>query len=172
MARKKISLREFQESLVKRLTSAKAGEASRALLGIQAGHEFWLLDLADSGEIVPFDQLTAVPLTKPWFCGLANIRGTLYSVVDFSAFQGGEATPMNADSRLLLVGSRFGSNSALLVSRTLGLRNADQLEARAATADARPWVGEQFADAQGRIWKRLNLKSLLSQAEFLDIGLA
>ncbi|MBA3902421.1 MAG: chemotaxis protein CheW [Rhodocyclaceae bacterium] len=169
---KKISLREFQETLVKRLTSAKAGETSRALLGVQAGREYWLLDLSDSGEIVPLMPLSAVPLTKPWFCGLANIRGTLYSVVDFSAFQGGEGTPQNADSRLLLVGNRLGINSALLVSRTLGLRSLEQLEPRAATPDTRPWVGEQYTDPQGRQWKKLNLRNLLSQPDFLDIGIS
>lgn len=169
---KKISLREFQETLVKRLTSAKAGETSRALLGVQAGREYWLLDLSDSGEIVPLNSLSAVPLTKSWFCGLANIRGTLYSVVDFSAFQGGEPTPQNADSRLLLVGNRLGINSALLVSRTLGLRSLEQLEPQVATPDARPWVSEQYADAQGRQWKKLNLRNLLSQSDFLDIGIS
>ncbi len=169
---KKISLREFQEGLAKRLSSAKAGESSRALLGVQAGQEHWLLDLADSGEIVPLARLTTVPLTKGWFAGLANIRGTLYSVVDFSAFQGGEATPQNAESRLLLVGARLGGNSALLVNRALGLRNLDQLEARPGAADARPWVGEQYADAQGHVWKKLNLRNLLGQPEFLDIGLS
>ena len=171
MARKKISLREFQESLVQRLTSARAGETSRALLGVQAGRAFWLLDLGDSGEIVPLPPLTGGPLTKTWFCGLANIRGTLYSVVDFSAFQGGEVTPQNADSRLLIVGGRFGINSALLVNRTLGLRNVEQMEPRAADSDGRPWVGEQYADPQGNVWKRLNLKNLLGQPDFLEIGL-
>ena len=169
---KKISLREFQETLVKRLTSAKAGETSRALLGVQAGREHWLLDLADSGEIVPLIPLSGVPLTKPWFCGLANIRGTLYSVVDFSAFQGGEPTPQNAESRLLLVGAKLGINSALLVSRTLGLRSPEQLESGTTSHDARPWVGEQYTDAQGRQWKKLNLRSLLSQPDFLNIGLS
>ena len=88
MAKKKLSLREFQESLVQRLTSARAGQTSRALLGVLAGRDYWLLDLSDSGEIVPLPPLTSVPLTQTWFCGIANIRGTLYSVVDFSAFQG------------------------------------------------------------------------------------
>lgn len=172
MARKKISLREFQESLVQRLTSARAGQTSRALLGFQAGRDFWLLDLADSGEIVPLPPQTSVPLTKPWFCGMANIRGTLYGVVDFSAFQGGEATPQNADSRLLIVGSRFGINSALLVNRMLGLRNIEQMERRATESDPRPWVGEQYIDAQGNAWKRLNLRNLLGQPDFLEIGLS
>lgn len=172
MARKKISLREFQESLVQRLTSARAGQTSRALLGFQAGRDFWLLDLADSGEIVPLPPQTSVPLTKPWFCGMANIRGTLYGVVDFSAFQGGEPTPQNADSRLLIVGSRFGINSALLVNRMLGLRNIEQMERRATESDPRPWVGEQYIDAQGNAWKRLNLRNLLGQPDFLEIGLS
>lgn len=172
MARKKISLREFQESLVQRLTSARAGQTSRALLGFQAGRDFWLLDLADSGEIVPLPPQTSVPLTKPWFCGLANIRGTLYGVVDFSAFQGGEVTPQNADSRLLIVGGRFGINSALLVNRMLGLRNVEQMERRATESDPRPWVGEQYVDTQGKAWKRLNLRNLLAQPDFLEIGLS
>jgi len=172
MARKKLSLREFQENLVQRLTSAQAGQSSRALLGMLAGKEYWLLDLADAGEIIPLPSLTSVPLTQPWFCGIANIRGALYSVVDFSAFQGGEATPHNADSRLLIVGARFGINSALLVNRTVGLRNLEQMEPRPADADARPWVGEQYVDPQGTLWKQLNLKNLLAQPTFLEIGLA
>jgi twitching motility protein PilI len=172
MAKKKLSLREFQESLVQRLTSARAGQTSRALLGVLAGRDYWLLDLSDSGEIVPLPPLTSVPLTQTWFCGIANIRGTLYSVVDFSAFQGGEVTPQNADSRLLIVGGRFGINSALLVNRTLGLRNIEQMEPRAVESDPRPWVGEQYADPQGNVWKRLNLRNLLGQPEFLEIGLS
>jgi twitching motility protein PilI len=172
MAKKKLSLREFQESLVQRLTSARAGQTSRALLGVLAGRDYWLLDLADSGEIVPLPPLTGVPLTQPWFCGIANIRGTLYSVVDFSAFQGGEITPQNADSRLLIVGGRFGINSALLVNRTLGLRNIEQMEPRAVDADPRPWVGEQYSHPPGKVWKRLNLRNLLGQPEFLEIGLS
>ncbi len=171
MAKSKLSLREFQEGLVQRLTSARAGQASRALLGVQSGRDYWLLDLSDSGEILPLPPLTSVPLTKPWFCGMANIRGTLFSVADFSAFQGGEATPQNADSRLLIVGERFGINSALLINRTLGLRNLEQMQPRATDDDPRPWVGEQYEDTQGHVWKRLNMRNLLGQPAFLEIGL-
>ena len=103
---KRISLREFQESLVQRLTSARRGETARALLGVQSGNEHWLLELSDSGEVVPLPALTTVPLTRPWFAGIANVRGTLYSVVDFSAFRGGEPTRRNANARLLVTAPR------------------------------------------------------------------
>lgn len=168
---KRISLREFQESLARRLSSAQRGETRHALLGIASGADFWLLDLTDSGEVVPLTALTAVPLTKPWFAGIANVRGTLYSVVDFSAFRGGEPTRRNANARLLLVGARHGINSALLVDRTLGLRNLDDLEPVVGTETKAAWAGESRQDVQGHKWTQLMLRELFADPSFLDIGL-
>lgn len=168
---KRISLREFQQRLVDRLTSAQRGEAPRALLGVLVGLDHWLLELADTGEIVPLPVLAPVPLTKPWFRGLTSIRGTLFTVVDFLAFQGFESTSINADARLVLANSRFGLSSAILVSRTLGLRNLDQLEPRPEQNDPRPWVGEHFSDSQGNIWKKLLIRELLTDPAFLEIGI-
>jgi twitching motility protein PilI len=126
--------------------------------------------LPDTGEIVPLPPLTQVPLTKPWFRGLANIRGSLYTVVDFSAYQGMEATPVTADSRLVLANARFGFASALLVSRALGLRNPDQLETRPDSPAPWPWVGEQFSDNQGQIWRKLLIRELFNDPAFMEVG--
>jgi twitching motility protein PilI len=46
-----------------------------------------------------------VPLTRPWFAGIANIRGNLHAVGDFSVFCGGPPIVQNANARLLLIGS-------------------------------------------------------------------
>ncbi|HZV53415.1 MAG TPA: chemotaxis protein CheW [Rhodocyclaceae bacterium] len=169
MARR-ISLREFQESLAQRLTSAQRGETRRALLGVASGGDLWLLDLSDSGEVVPLPPLTTVPLTKSWFAGIANVRGTLYSVVDFSAFRGGEPTRRNANARLLLVGARHGINSALLVDGTLGLKSVNDLEPAPGQTDGPAWAGDSCQDAQGRKWRQLNLRELFADATFLDVG--
>jgi twitching motility protein PilI len=170
MARKKGSLREFQEHLAARLTSAAQGKASSALLGVQAGNDYWLLNLSDSGEIVPLPPLAPVPLTKSWFSGIANIRGNLYSVADFSALRGGEPTPMNAASRLLLIGTRHGSNAALLVTRMLGLKNPEMLTPAPASESQHPWEAEKLVDTDGREWKKLNVRALLADPEFMEIG--
>lgn len=167
---KRISLRQFQESLAERLTSAHRGETRQALLGVASGKDLWLLDLSDSGEVVPLPPLTGVPLTRPWFAGIANVRGTLYSVVDFSAFCGGEPTRRNANARLLLVGARHGINSALLVDRTLGLKSIDDLSPLPAETDERPWAGEAYDDSQGRRWRALKLRKLLADTHFLEVG--
>ena len=166
---KRGSLREFQAHLATRL--AGVGDRSAAgLLGVQAGSDFWLLDLTDSGEIVPLPPLTSVPLTKHWFVGIANIRGNLYSVADFSAYQGKDATPQNASSRLLLVGTRHANNAALLVTRMLGLRNEDSLTPVVVEPDAPLWAKLAFTDSDGRGWKKLDVRALLADEGFMDIG--
>ncbi|KAF0162739.1 MAG: twitching motility protein PilI [Rhodocyclaceae bacterium] len=179
---KRISLREFQRDLSERLVSARRGEGGQALLGIESGADdlpggrHWLIDLADSGEVAPLPQLTPAPLTKPWFAGIANIRGVLYSVVDFSAWRGGAPTPINAQARLLLVGARHGINTALLIRRALGLRPQLQMHATAdagvpAGAAETPWLGGRFKDAQDVIWTQLRIPALLADPNYLDIAL-
>lgn len=170
MAKKKTSLREFQERLASRLSSAAQGQAKTTLLGFQAGQDNWLLNLSDSGEIVPLPPLTTVPLTKTWFAGIANIRGNLYSVADFSAFRGGEPTPLNAASRLLLVGTRQGSNAALLVTRLLGLKNPETFSPETASGASAPWETDHLIDGEGRQWKKLGVRELLADPGFMEIG--
>jgi twitching motility protein PilI len=111
-----------------------------------------------------------VPLTKGWFRGMANIRGNLYSVVDFSAFLGGPPVVQGEQSRLLLLGDRFRIGSALLVDRSLGLRNPGQLKAQARPENAQPWLKGQFTDEDGRAWRELDVPQLVLQQEFLTVG--
>lgn len=166
---RRISLREFQENLAKRLADAHAGER-RGLLGFQAGSTNWLIELAESGEILPPPPLSPVPLTRPWYVGLANVRGTLYGVIDFAQFQREAPVATGSGARLLLVGARHGVNCALLVDRITGLRSQEDFEADAA-ADPRPWIARRLRDVQGRPWLQLDPARLLADAEFLDAGL-
>jgi len=166
---KKGSLREFQAHLARRLAGVSEQSAA-GLLGVQSGADYWLLKLSDSGEIVPLTPLTGVPLTRSWFAGIANIRGNLYSVVDFAAFQGQELHPHNSSSRLLLIGTRYGSNAALLVTRLLGLRNIDDLTPAPADPAAAPWASAAYTDNEGRRWKMLDVRLLLDDERFMEIG--
>lgn len=169
MARK-TSLRDFQEYLAGRLKTAAQGKGGASWLGIQAGDESWLVDLSDSGEIVQAPQLTGVPLVRPWFAGIANIRGNLHAVTDFSLFRGGQATPQNASTRLLLVGVKHGSNAALLVSRMLGLKNPEDFTPASADRKAPAWAAVCYTDRQGKLWHKLSVRDLLVDQDFMNIG--
>jgi twitching motility protein PilI len=162
------SLRDYQRDLVERLRSAGvAGSASK--LGLQVGDEAWLVDLADAGEVLPVPAITPVPLTQPWFRGVANIRGNLCSVIDFPAFLGRSPVAPGEQSRLLLVGERFRLGAALLVHRSLGLRNPAQLQP--AEGEPGPWARARYADTDGRQWKELDLPQLVQHPDFLAVGI-
>src|SRR5262245_11324425 len=158
MARR-TSLRDFQQALVRRLNEAQTSDAPSARLGVQVGKEHWLIKLEEAGEVIPLPSIAKVPLARTWYRGLANIRGNLYSVVDFSAFQGGDVAAQTPEARLLLVGERFGMNAALLVSRMMGLRSLQQFEVR--EAKGRSWESARYIDGEGREWRELNMASLV-----------
>jgi twitching motility protein PilI len=166
----KLSLRDYQRDLAERLRAAETSRSS-SKLALQVGEEGWLIDLADAGEVIPVPPITSVPLTRPWFKGVTNIRGNLYSVVDFPAFLGGGAVSLGEQSRLLLVGERFRMASALLVDRSLGLRNPEQLKPRESGANGvTPWLKGEFSDEEGRAWKELDVAQLVQHPDFLGVG--
>ena len=119
-----------------------------------------------------------VPLTKAWYRGLANVRGSLLGVVDLSLFAGGPPTPLDKESRVLAFSTDLQFSTGLLISRMLGLRSAADLVADAAP-DARaepqadlyaPWVRARLADAQDVRWQELDLAALTADPRFLDIA--
>jgi twitching motility protein PilI len=113
---------------------------------------------------MPPPPLTPVPLTKNWYCGVANVRGNLYSIIDLNTYTRQEATARDAHNRVMLLGQRFAFNTGLLVTRVLGLRNTEdwpQSEENGSTS---------YQDPSGQIWHKLDIHQLLSQPEFLQIG--
>lgn len=172
MARK-ISLREFQESVVAKLQSlATSDTASPSKLGVQIGAQFWLVNLSDISEALPIPKLTPVPLAQPWFCGVANFRGNLYGIVDFSHFLGGAPTQLGVDCRLLLAHQKFSVNCGIIVSRMLGLRNPEKMQRVEIEGEAPPWVAAEYQDETGQRWRELNMQVLTGHAQFLNVGLS
>jgi twitching motility protein PilI len=169
---KRLNLREFQQNLIDRLRVKDLSAARVDTLGVQIAGRNWLVDMVDISEVLPLPSLTAVPFTRPWFRGVANVRGNLYGVVDMAAYEhsgaaasaGSGQASGDASNRVLLVADRFAFNVALLVDRVLGLR------------DARTWSQSEvdgqieYRDEQGASWRKLDVRSLLGQAEFLQIG--
>ena len=164
------SLREYQLALSERLQGAGTATRPASKLGLQVGGEAWLVDLREAGEIVPPPAISPVPLARPWFKGVANVRGNLYSVTDFSAFLGGPSTGPGELSRLLLINDRFRSGAALLIERSLGLRDPAELERRGEAAHP-SFVRATFIDAGGKLWKELDVPALVEDPAFLEASL-
>ena len=169
MARR-TGLREFQLSVAERLRNAGTRAALASKLGFQVGADNWFVALHQVSEVIPVPQTVPVPLTHSWFRGVANVRGNLYSMVDFSAFQGGDPIASGMERRVILVSERLVGGAGLVVSRMLGLRNPEQFNAAPRPANAPPWVGGAYTDAGGTRWLELDLPALAREQRFLEVG--
>lgn len=164
-ASRRSRLRAYQEQLLEKMQAAKNGAgASVAQLGLGIGAARYLVDLAEVGEIVAPPPLTAVPLTQPWYLGLANVRGNLLGVIDLAAYLGLPAAPdvanAGATPRLALFAPKLGVNCALLASQVFGLRQAGAMERD----------GDTLRDTDGNVWTPLSLAALVQEERFLHVA--
>jgi twitching motility protein PilI len=169
-AARRTRLRQYQEELLERMQAARSSTGARThQLGVEIGGERYLLDLLDAGEIVPVPALTSVPLTQPWYLGLANIRGSLIGVVDLARFfsgqrdaqRGQQGSEHTAAARLVTFAPALGLPCGFLAGRVHGLRQL---------ADMRPQDG-RLVDADGNAWTPLALAVLAQDERFLQVGL-
>lgn len=171
----RIDLQSFQQELANRLAAKTTAQVESSRLGLACGGERWLIRLADAAEVVAVPVIAEVPLTQPWFLGLANVRGNLYSVVDFAGFLGRDApAPHGAagQSRLILFGARaVDLKVGIVVQGVLGLRNLAELKAVAPDANAPAWYGQRWVDTSGSAWQEIELGRLVEDPGFLRVGL-
>lgn len=165
----RISLRDYQRELAARLRAAGTARTA-SKLAVQAGAEGWLVDLMEAGEVIPVPPITPVAQTRPWFKGVANVRGNLCSVVDFPAFLGGKGVSLGEQSRLVLVAARYRAGAALLVDGSLGLRNPESWQPRQPAAARAAWQRAEYEDEAGRVWKELDVAELVRDPGFLTVA--
>ena len=168
----RIDLRTFQQELASRLATKTAAQVEASRLGLFAGGTRWLVRLSDAGEVITVPTIVVVPMTKPWFLGIANIRGNLFSVVDFSGFLGGEVAAQASSTRLVLFGPCAGDlHVGIVVQRVLGLRNLTELAPASAPPEAESWYSQRWMDGDGNAWQEIDLAKLARAPEFLQVGM-
>lgn len=170
-----LDLRSYQENILSRLKElGQPGQTkSNSRLGVKIGEDRLLVDLEEISEVAPVPEIHAVPLTRPWFLGMANVRGVLYGVNDLAQLAGQTMTVANSsNSRILLAHQKYKANIALLVTGLLGLRNLDQMQEQPAADADRPWLGGRlFKDDAGQPWQELLIRELISNPEFIRVGI-
>jgi len=161
-AARRTRLRLYQEQLLEKMQAARTGAGGNAgQLGLAIGATRYLVDLLEVGEIVSPAPLTVVPLTQPWYLGLANVRGSLLGVIDLARYLGEEASPDGpATPRLVVFAPHLGFNCALLASNVYGLRQAGAMER----------VGDVLRDTDGNTWTPLSLAALVREERFLRVA--
>jgi chemotaxis signal transduction protein len=70
---------------------------SASWLAVQCGGQGLIFPLRTAGEIFTAAGVLPVPHTRPWFLGVANLRGGLHGVVDLGGFLGLRQRPLALD---------------------------------------------------------------------------
>lgn len=165
-------LREFSTQLAERLKAATSAPNEPVRLAVRIGPQGYLLDMNAAAEIVAVPDITPVPWTRPWFRGLANVRGRLVGVVDLMHLAGRTPLTSEQSQQLLVFGDSLRINAGLIVTRAFGLRNLNDLEPLGgAAADAAPWETARWRDLDGNQLTELNLGALVGTEAFATIGI-
>ena len=176
MSQKK-ALRELQERIATLLQQASSDTSLAASwLGVRLGEQKLLLPLQQSGEIYAMTAVQPLPYTKPWFLGVAHLRGNIYGVIELGAFipstsQAAVAPPIDrARSNLIGINDAFGLNVVFRVDGLEGLRSPDAFTRSETLPNAPAHLGTVFFDGNNTAWQEVHLQALIQDPQFLDIA--
>ena len=167
---KQSQLREYQTNILARLENAKKAGADSAAgyLGVVIGSKNILVNLQEISETLPVAEIHAVPIVKPWFLGVANVRGVLYSINDIAQLLEAKFTSISSSARLLLISDTITTNVAFVVEKMIGLRNINDMTPHAVNADNDNVClkTQTYQDDENRVWHLLDCDKLVRSKEF------
>ena len=166
---KRTTLRDYQTNILARLENAKkaGAESPAGYLGVVIGGKNVLINLQEISETLPMIDIQRVPLVKPWFLGVANVRGVLYAINDLGQMLENTLTTLSSDTRLVMVSEAITSNVAFVVSKMFGLRKLDEMQVRKEAVDDSVCLKTQsYNDSENLIWHILDCDKLVRSKEF------
>lgn len=154
------------------LPSDAQGAAMWSGVGFMVGKNDLIADMDQVVEVLEHVELTRVPAVKPWFKGMANVRGNLLPVVDLGLYLFGEPTRMNTRVRYIVVEGE-SVNVGLMVGGVLGMRSFIAHQKREFSKKThegiRPYLTHAFESAD-EYWNVFDMSLLVNAEEFNQIS--
>ncbi len=166
---KRTTLRDYQTNILARLENAKRADAEppAGYLGVVIAGKNVLINLQEISETLPMLDIQRVPLVKPWFLGVANVRGVLYAINDLGQMLESKLTNISSNTRLVMVSEVITSNVAFVVDKMIGLRKLDDMQVRKEVLEDSVCLKTQsYQDADNQIWHMLDCDKLVRSKEF------
>lgn len=167
----KSTLKNYQANILERLEEAKkVGSATPAgYLGVVIAGKNVLVNMQEISETLPLMEIYPVPLVKPWFLGVANVRGVLYAINDVGQLLNGAATTISSSTRVLLMNDDVRPHVAFLVEKLIGLRKIEGMQKVSDTLEyAFCMQHEVYEDQDGHSWVVLDCEKLVQSKEFIQ----
>ena len=166
---------DLQERLAQRIQKAAAGNYNvSSWLAVEVGAAALLVPLSHASEVFPYTTIFPISYTKPWFLGVANLRGELVGITNLREFLGQQTVHYTEQellqAKFLTFNPVLELNAAVLVDKILGLKSVDAfVSSEPSESGQAPYLGEIYQDKTGRRWQELNIQKLAQTNEFLFI---
>ncbi len=142
-------------------------------IGFKIGDVQLVSAVGDVNEILYFPQVTAIPGTKSWVKGMANVRGSLIPIIDLNGYLGKKLTNLNAKSRVLII-NNADLWAGLLVDRVMGLKHFyddEQAEQKPEIDSAlNPYLSVEY-QKNNDSWYVFSMKTLAENPEFFQVSI-
>ena len=126
-----------------------------------------MVNLQEISETLPIIDIHRVPLVKPWFLGVANVRGVLYAINDLAQLIENSFTNISSNARLLLISDSVTNNVAFLVDKLVGLRKLDEMHLGETLSEDNICLKNQtYQDGENRVWHLLDCDKLIRSKDF------
>lgn len=123
-------------------------------------------------EIIPFQEMTPLPMVQTWVRGMTNIRGEIFTVVDFSEFLGKKPTRTVKGCNLLLLPDGK-LKAALLIGGRVSLKSFDSSlpedDIENAFPGFKPYLSRIVQESE-RFWYVVDVAALCGNPQFTQIG--
>ncbi len=142
-------------------------------IGFKIGDLHLVSAVGDVNEILHFPQVTAIPGTKPWVKGMANIRGNLIPIIDLNGYLGHSSTHLNNNSRVLII-NNADLWAGLLVDKVLGLKHfydEEQVDEKPETEDSLVQYLSGGYEQNKDNWYVFSMKSLAENPDFYQVSM-
>lgn len=141
-------------------------------VGFMVGKNDFVVDMDQVVELLEHIDATRVPSVKPWFKGIANVRGNLMPVVDLGHYLFGEPTRLNKSVRYMVVESE-STNVALMIAGVSGMRTFRLYQKREFSKQTndrlKSYLTHAFESAD-EYWNVFDMSNLVNAEEFNQIS--
>jgi len=91
-------------------------------IGFRVGETYLVSAIDEVSEILIYPDMTRVPSAQGWVRGIANVRGVLLPIMDFSGVIDGQVSKLGRKSRVLVI-QQNDMNTGLVVDEVFGMRH-------------------------------------------------
>ncbi|MFB2538957.1 MULTISPECIES: chemotaxis protein CheW [unclassified Acinetobacter] len=135
--------------------------------------QYFVAPLGDVNEVIYVPELTQIPNTKNWACGIANLRGRLLSVFHLPAFVKHVGADVDQNSKVMCL-NHLEHYSGVIVDKVYGIQHFNTQsyfrEAYDLDESIKKYCQGYFVH-QNEIWHVFMLRELFNSQEFMSPSL-